>query len=306
MLCLFYQEALKEFSFSNTAELSGILQSTFSSSVLTKAKLEQMILTLYANPIAVFMAQFMALNLIKSHLSSIKPLEEDLLSMILHWEVASGKIVIEPELLELKKLCDARKLFLNLGYGPLIEQESSINEWLTQAKDEEIFRHFVQQVAKSFKGTPKQKLEAMNFLIKTKEDVVHALLLKFIQLFDKISGNKEMLKKFESGKFETIDKQIESIIKNEPEVKKMFQKLKASKNLEDDITNLFLKPSEDSHSKMFWDNSCAKCGYKLDPKIGMDKSEGKNSSICLFACLTSVYQEILIKRTGNTILINEI
>jgi hypothetical protein len=223
---------------------------------------------------ALLMAQFMVFNLVKLHLSSIKPLEEDLLSMIQHWEVASGKIVIEPELLELKKLCKDKKLFLKLGYGPLIEQENSTNEWLTKAKEEEVFRNYVQEEAKSFKGTPKQKLEAMHFLIKSKSDVVHALLLKFIQLLDKISGNIQMLQKFKRGKFDKIDKQIQSIFKNEPALKTIFEKLKASKNLEEDITNLILSTSEESSSEMFRVNSCAKCGYKLDLNTKMDKNDG--------------------------------
>jgi hypothetical protein len=220
------------------------------------------------------MAQFMALNLVKLHLSSIKPLEEDLLSMILHWEVASGKIVIEPELLELKKLCKDKKLFLKLGFGPLIEQESSINEWLTKAKEEEVFRNYVQEEAKSFKGTPNQKLTTMFSLIRYRSDIVHVLILKVIQLFDKMSGNKEMLKKFQNGKFHQIDKQIESIIKNEPEVKKMFEKLKASKNLEAYITSLMLKMFDDSSSEMFRVSSCTKCGYKLFQNNERDKNEG--------------------------------
>jgi hypothetical protein len=274
MLCLFYQEALKEFSFSNTAELSGILQSTFSSSVLTKAKLEQIILTLNANPMAVFMAQFFALNLVKLHLSSINLLEEDLLSMILHWEVASGKIAIEPELLELKKLCKDKTLFLNLGYGPLIDQENSITEWLTRAKELNVFRDAVFKMIKDFKGTSTQKLETMFYLTRLKADNVHTLILKVIQLLDKISGNKEMLKKFQNGKFHQIDKQIESIFKNEPAVKTIFEKLKASKNLEADIANLMLKISDESSSELFRVNSCAKCGYKLFQNNERDKNEG--------------------------------
>jgi hypothetical protein len=237
---------------------------------------------------ALLMAQFMLFNLVKSHLSSINLLEEDLLSMILHWEVAADKTVTEPELLGLKKLCKDKKLFLNLGFGPFIEQESSINEWLTQAKDEEIFRHFVQEKAKSFKGTPKQKLKAMHFLIQTKADIVHVLILKVIQLLDKISGDPEMLQKFDSGKFDDINQQIETIVNEEPAVKKMFNKLEASKNLEEDITNMIWKISDKSSSEMFQVNSCAKCGYMFDPNIEMGKCEGKKLqlSVCLSVCLS--------------------
>ncbi len=223
---------------------------------------------------ALLMVQFSVINVVKSHLSSINLLEEVLLAMILHWEVAAEKTVTEPELLELKKLCKDKKLFLNLGFGPLIEQESSINEWLSQAKDEEIFRHFVQEVAKSFKGTPKQKEEAMLFLIQFRADIVHVLILKVIQLLNKIAGNKEMLKIFQNGKFHQIDKQIESIFKNEPAVKTIFEKLKASKNLEANISSLLLKTYDEPPSEMFRVNSCTKCKYKSVTNIEMDKNEG--------------------------------
>jgi hypothetical protein len=226
------------------------------------------------------------LNAIKLFVRSISSHEEDLLSMILHWEVAARKTVSEPELLELKKLCKDKTLFLKLGCCPLIDQENLINEWITHAKEDEVFRNAVQDIVKYFEG--KKKLEAMFFLIQQNTCVAHTLNLKVIQLVDKISGNKEMLKKFQSGKFHEIDKKIESIFKKEPEVKKMFEKLKASKNLEAEITSLFLKTSDESPSEMFWDNSCAKCGYKLDPKIGMDKPGGKNSCN-MSVCLSNIY-----------------
>ncbi len=238
------------------------------------------------NPLAVLIVQFSVLKKVKSHLTSVCPLEDDLLSMILHWEVAARKTVTEPELLELKKLCKDKNLFLKLGYGPLMEQENSITEWLTKSKEEEAFRDAVQKMITDFKG--KEKLPPTFFLTIHKPDVVHALILKVIHLLDKISRNKKMLQKFERGKFHNINKQIESIFKNNSEVKKIFEKVKTSDNLEDDITSLMLKISDESSSELFRVNSCAKCGYKLDPKIGMDKSEGKNSSN-MSVCLSNIY-----------------
>ncbi len=229
-----------------------------------------------ANPMALLMVQFSVLKKVKSHLTSVCPLEDDLLSMILHWEVAAEKTVTEPELLELKKLCKDKKLFLKLGYGPLMEQETSITEWLTKAKEEKVFKEIVQKRITNITGTQTQKFEVMFYLIQFRADVVHALILKVIQLLDKISGNIKMLQKFESGKFDKFNKQIQSIFKNEPKVKKIFEKLKASKNLEENITDLILSTSEESSSEMFRVYRCPKCVYKLDPKIKMDKNEGKN------------------------------
>jgi hypothetical protein len=284
----FYQEALKEFSFFITTELFGILETTFSSSFLTKAKLEKDP-SLNADPMAVFMVQFSVINVVKSTLSSIGLLEEDLLSMILHWEVEAGKTVTEPELLELKKLCKDKKLFLNLGFGPLIDQENSITEWLTQAKDEEVFRDMVKEMSKDFKGTPEQTYKAMVYLISQNPCAVFTLSHKIIQLFDKISRNIEMVKKFVSGELDDFGKQLLSIFENEPAVKKMFNTLKVSKNLEEDITNMFWKISDDSSSEMFWVNHCTKCGYKLDTKIGMDQNEGKNYSYLSVCLSVSLY-----------------
>jgi hypothetical protein len=266
---LFHQEALEEISFFETPKLSRILAKNFSLFCVT---IEKETFPTRARAVAKLITHFLALNRVKSHLRSIDPLEEDLLSMILHWEVASGKIVTKPELLELKKLCKNKTLFCNLGYGPLKEQANAIDEWLAQAKDEQVFKNKVQDLTNDFSGTP--KLAAMLFLTIFKADVVHALILKVIQLLNKISENKEMLKKFEQGKFDKIDKQIESIFKNNSEVKKIFEKLKASKNLEADITSLLLKMFDDSSSEMFRVSSCTKCEYKLFQNNERDKNEG--------------------------------
>ncbi len=230
----------------------------------------------------------MVLNVVKSHISPFRVLEEDLLSMILHWEFVSKKTETEPELLELKKLCKEKKLFLNLGFGPLIEQENSITEWLYQTKDEQVFKDEVQKVIKNVKGTPTQISAVMLFLIISKADVAHTLNLTIIQLLDDLSSNKEMQKKIELCEFDDINKLIESILEIKPKGNNIFKKLEASKNLEEDITNMIWKISDKSSSEMFQVNSCAKCGYMFDPNIEMGKFEGKKLqlSVCLSVCLS--------------------
>ncbi len=283
---------MTDFNFFKTTALFGILETTFSSSFLTKARLEQDP-SLNTDPMAVFAVQFSVINVVKSTLSLTGPLEKNLLSMILHWEVEAGKTVTEPELLKLKKLCEDKNLFLKLGFGPLIEQENPITQWLSQAKDEEVFKDMVKEMSKDFKGTPAQTFKAMCFLISLNPFAFHTFELKIIQLLDEMSRNNEMVKKFLSGELEDFYKQFVSILENEPAVKKMFNTLEASKNLEEDITNMIWKISDISSSEMFRVNSCAKCGYMFDPNIEMGKCEGKNYSY-LSVCL-SVYTPVFYK-----------
>jgi hypothetical protein len=216
-----------------------------------------------ADSMSEFLHKVLALNGLKSHLRLISQLEKDLLSMIEHWEAAEGKTITDPELLALKKLCKDKYLFQHLGYGPLIKQENSISKWLTKAKEEQVFTKRVKKISADFKG--KEKLGAMFSVIIYKADVVHGLILKVIQLLDKIAKDEKKSKDIFNRKFNYINKEIEKIFKNDPVVKILFEKLTASENLKDDITSLMLKTSDKSSSEMFWVNDCATCGYKFDP-----------------------------------------
>ncbi len=197
-------------------------------------------------------------------MNSIGQFEKDLLSMIQHWEAAAGKTVRDSELLALKRLCQDKKLFQYLDFGPLIKQKKTITKWLSGAKNKNAIKDKVQEVRKQFEG--KEKLDALFFLIGFRADVVHGLIVKVIQLLDKISKNEEKSNYIFYGKFNYINKEIKKIFQNDPAVKILFEKLKASENLESDITSLMLKTSNESPSEMFWVNDCAKCDYKFDPK----------------------------------------
>jgi hypothetical protein len=215
-------------------------------------------------PLTSLLKHYLIFNGVNSHLRSIGQFEKDLLSMIQHWEAAAGKTVSDSELLALKKLCKGRNLLQHLGYGPLIKQKKPISKWLSSAKSKIVIKEKVQEVRKQFEG--KEKLNALFFLIGFRADVLHGLILKVIQLLDKISKNEEQSNNIYDGKFDDINMRILILIEQDSEVKNFAEELEASKNLEDDITSLMLKTSDKSSSEMFWVSDCATCGYKFDPK----------------------------------------
>ncbi len=201
----------------------------------------------------------MILSEVNSRLRLMDQLEKYFLSMIQHWEIATKKTVTGSELLALKKLCQDRNLFQHLGCGSLIQQENSINEWLSKAGEEQVFKEKVQEISSGFKG--KQKFNTMFVLIRSRADVSHGLSLKVIQLLDRISKDERKSKDICDGKFDEIDTDILEIITQDPAAMKLYNKLVTSKNLESDIASLLLKTSDESSNKMFRVDDCKHCGY---------------------------------------------
>ncbi len=193
--------------------------------------------------------------------------------MIQHWEAATGKTITDLELFALKELCKDKNLFQHLGYGALIKQENSISKWLCKAKEEQVFTETVQIMKRDFKGNKKQK--TMFSLIRNRADVVHGLFLKVIQLLDKISEDEGKSKQIFDRKFKYINKEIEKIFKNDPSVKIIFEKLKASKNLECDITSLILKTTVGSSLEMFRVDDCKHCSYSKEMDAEMKVEQAK-------------------------------
>jgi hypothetical protein len=210
--------------------------------------------------------QFLYLNWLKSQLSSLGQLEKDCLSMIQHWEVAAKKKVSNPELLALQKLCEDQKVFRHLGFGPFIKQENSIRKWLCKAREKEVLKKEVQELIKRLEKEGKEKSVAMLRLIENRADVVHGLVLKVIQLLERMSEEKKKSTNFVDGKFHYINREIAKIINEDSGVKNLFDKLETSKNLEVDIASLMMKMFDDNVCKMFQVNTCEMCSYKFAPE----------------------------------------
>jgi tetratricopeptide (TPR) repeat protein len=217
--------------------------------------------------------KYLALNAVNSYLRLISRLEKELLSMIQHWEAATGKNVTDPELIALKKLCKDKDLFQHLGFGPLIKQQKSISKWLSNAKNKKVFKEKVQEMNEQFER--KEKLKAMFSVIIYKADVVHGLILKVIQLLDKISEDEEKSKQIFDGEFYEIDKEIFEIVTHDPAVIELLNKLVTSKNLEPEIASLMLKTTDESSSEMFRVDDCKHCSYSKEMDAEMKVEQAK-------------------------------
>jgi tetratricopeptide (TPR) repeat protein len=193
--------------------------------------------------------------------------------MIQHWEAATGKTVTGSELLELKKLCQDGDLFLDLGFDTLIKQEKSILKWLSNAGEEQVFMELVQVLSANIKGN--KKTEALFFLTIYLSDFAHGLVLKVIQVLDKISKDEEKSKCIFDEKFDQINNEIFEIVTQDPAAMKLLNKLERSNNLKSDIASLLLKSIGKSSSNMFRVDNCKHCGYiqEMDAKMKVEQAK---------------------------------